>query len=117
MSLMSLSSRDDDRGDPDDDLSSSDGPYADEADRAAMLRDVGLKGLIERMVRVGGVPESENEDVVQLTLLAAYKARTLPKDRERRIPYVLGIARNKAKDHRRKAARRMHADQRANVVE
>jgi DNA-directed RNA polymerase specialized sigma24 family protein len=91
---------------PDDDQSPpSDAPRANQEERDAMLRDTELIASISEIVRRCGVPDADNEDVVQVTLLAAHKAEGLPKDPAERVQYVHGITRNKAAGHRRKARR------------
>jgi DNA-directed RNA polymerase specialized sigma24 family protein len=98
MPLMSQSNDDDQSPPPD-------GPRANREERDAMLRDAELRASTSRVIQRGGVPDADNEDVVQVTLLAAHGAQNLPKDPVERVRYVHGVGRNKAGTHLRKARR------------
>jgi DNA-directed RNA polymerase specialized sigma24 family protein len=81
------------------------GPFASADERRAMLRDVDLQRAVAKALR-GLVPASEIEDVMQETLHAAHDAPKLPAGTGKpRTNYVIGIGKNKATDHRRRALR------------
>ncbi|HEY5242933.1 MAG TPA: hypothetical protein VIJ22_15745, partial [Polyangiaceae bacterium] len=63
-----------------------------------MLRDPVLRRSIAGVLR-GRVPDADVEDVLWLTLHAAYDAPSLPPPGGERTAYVLRIAHNKAADH------------------
>jgi DNA-directed RNA polymerase specialized sigma24 family protein len=94
---------------PDDDLE-----YASDDDREAMLRDTDLQGAIDRVLR-GRVPDADTPDVTQETLLSAHGAEKLPRKKGERDRYVLGIARNKVVEFRRKADRSPRVEDDADV--
>jgi DNA-directed RNA polymerase specialized sigma24 family protein len=81
------------------------GPFASAEERRLMLRDRALEKLLAYAIRAL-VPSSEIEDVIQDTLHAAHDAPKLPAgDGKERNNYVIGIGKNKAVDHRRRALR------------
>ena len=102
MPLMSQPPNDE-QSPPSDGAPPSHAPRADQKERDAMLRDAKLLKSMAGIVRRCGVPDSENEDVIQVALVAAHKAVNLPKDPEERVKYVHQVTHNKAVSHLRKA--------------
>ena len=102
--------------DPVDEIAEDDCPGATDEERAQMLRDEILQAKIVDVLRKKGVPESAHDDVLQVTLIAAVRAPTLPggsgMDRDR---YVLGTAGHKAIDYVRNACRQVELDDSADA--
>jgi hypothetical protein len=92
------------------------GAFATDAERLQMLRDGILEAKILGLLRRKGVPESAFDDVLQVTMISAFRARALPGGSGReRDNYVLTTAASKAADHRRNAGRQVELDEEADA--
>jgi len=89
-------------------------PRATDQERLQMLRDGILEAKIVDVLRRKGVPESAFDDLVQVTLIAAFRAPGLPggggKERDN---YVLTVAGHKAVDFLRNASRQVEIVEKA----